>query len=88
MPFITPVGSVFKSRNQFPVFPDDTSATMVEMQVCEEHIGYIIADETMGSQRFIQAVVPVQVIMPEEFFILFIAHAIVDENTPAFVFDE
>jgi len=59
---------------------------MIEMQMCQQHIRNIFPAETMFCKRLVQGVIPMQMIMPQEFCILFVANAIVhkDELTAFF----
>ncbi len=79
---------VFEGGHQFVAFPFDAAAAMVEMQVGEEDVGDIIAVVPQGGERFVKRIVAVEMVMTEEFRILLVADAIVDEDEPVAVFHQ
>src|SRR5690606_40051111 len=56
---------------------------MVEVEMGKKYIGDVVRTIPCSFERADEGVVTVQVIKAEEPCILFVAHAIVDQNTPA-----
>jgi DNA-binding NtrC family response regulator len=61
---------------------------MIEVQMGQNDIGYIVTVKAMGRQRFVEAVISVQIIISEEFVALLVSDAVVDEDQPVDVLNK
>jgi hypothetical protein len=61
---------------------------MIEMQMGQQHIRNVIPVKAVGGQRFVEAIVPMKMIVAEEAGILLIADAIVHQDKLVALLDQ
>lgn len=78
---IAPKRRIGEGRDELAVgSADHGTAHMVEMQMCQKHVGDVFPREPDLRQTRVQAVSPMQVVVAEKFLRLFVANAAIDEN--------
>src|SRR6056297_217301 len=64
------------------------ASAMIKMQVGQKNIGDIITMETDIFQGFVQRMVAPEIIITKEFFGLFVAQSVIDQNKPVTIFNQ
>jgi hypothetical protein len=85
---VAPIGGIPECGNKQVTLPGNASTTMIEMQMREEDIRYIIGRKSMLGEGTIESVIPMEIIVTEEFRILLVSHAIVYEYQSLSIFDQ
>ena len=88
MVLVAPIGGVLEGRCERVAMANDATAAMVEVQVGQEHIRHIIARESGFFKRTVKRVITMQVVVPEEFGVLLVADAIVDQDQSSTIFHQ